>query len=100
MPGHHMALTTGLAHTTGDLIFLSDSDLDEEPELMTQFHARFAWVDCEAVFGFQGPRVAEERRALIPSPAAGRPIKPLIESLRDLQRSFDLVDATQVLIDP
>jgi putative glycosyltransferase len=49
MPGHPMALMTGLAHTTGDLIFLSDSDLDEEPEL---------------------------------------------------QRSFDLVDATQVLIDP
>ena len=67
---------------------------------MTQFHARFARVECEVVFGFQGPRVAEERRALIPSPAAGRPIKPLIESLRDLQRSFDLVDATQVLIDP
>ena len=95
-----MALMTGLAHTTGDLIFLSDCDLDEEPELMTQFHARFARVDCEVVFGFQGPGVAEERRALIPSPAAARPIKPLIESLRDLQRSFDLVDATQVLIDP
>ncbi len=67
---------------------------------MTQFHARFARVDCEVVFGFQGPRVAEERRALIPSPAAGRLIKPLIEGSRDLQRSFDLVDATQVLIDP
>ena len=31
MPGHRMALMTGLAHTTGDLIFLSDCDLDEEP---------------------------------------------------------------------
>jgi len=67
-----MALMTGLAHTTGDLIFLSDSDLDEGPEPMTQFHARFARVDCEVVFGFQGPCVAEERRALIPSPR-GRP---------------------------
>ena len=31
---------------------------------MTQFHARFARVECEVVFGFQGPRVAEERRAM------------------------------------
>src|ERR1700682_5095243 len=59
-----MALMTGLAHTTGDLIFLSDCDLDEEPELMTQFHARFARVDWEVVFGFRGPGVAEERRAM------------------------------------
>jgi hypothetical protein len=64
MPGHRMALMTGLAHTTGDLIFLSDCDLDEEPELMTQFHARFARVDWEVVFGFRGPGVAEERRAM------------------------------------
>ena len=64
MPGHRMALMTGLVHTTGDLIFLSDSDLDEEPEPMTQFHARFARVDCEVVFGFQGPGVAEEWRAM------------------------------------
>jgi hypothetical protein len=100
MPGHRMALMTGLAHTTGDLIFLSDSDLDEEPRAYDSISREVTAVDCEVVFGFQGPRVAEERRALIPSPAAGRPIKPLIESLRDLQRSFDLVDATQVLIDP
>ena len=44
--------------------------------------------------------LSRSKRALIPSPAAGRPIKPLIEGSRDLQRSFDLVDATQVLIDP
>jgi hypothetical protein len=35
-----------------------------------------------------------------PLPAADRPIKPPIAGLRDPQRSFDLVDATQVLIDP
>jgi putative glycosyltransferase len=34
-----MALMTGLADIAGDLIFLSDSDLDEDPELMTQFRA-------------------------------------------------------------
>jgi hypothetical protein len=44
MLGHHMALMTGLPRTTGGLIFLSDGDLDEVPELMIQFHARFARV--------------------------------------------------------
>ena len=48
-----MALMTGLISLIlRDLIFVSDSDLDEEPELMTQFHARFARVECEVVFGF------------------------------------------------
>ena len=40
------------------------------------------------------------KRTAIPCPAADRPIKPPIAGLRDPQRSFDLVDATQVLIDP
>ena len=47
MLGRHMALMTGLPHTTGGLIFLSDSDVDEEPELMTQFHAKFARVGVQ-----------------------------------------------------
>ena len=36
--GHHKAMMTGLAKTTGDLVFLIDSDLDEEPELLTAFY--------------------------------------------------------------
>jgi putative glycosyltransferase len=47
MLGHHVALMTGLPHTTGGLIFSSDSDLDEVPELMTQFHARVARVGVQ-----------------------------------------------------
>lgn len=35
--GHHRAMMTGLAHTDGDLIFLIDSDLEEEPELLSTF---------------------------------------------------------------
>ena len=41
---------------------------------MTQFHARFARVECEVVFGFQGPGVAEERRAM----AAGDVERPSV----------------------
>jgi putative glycosyltransferase len=29
--GHHKAMMTGLAHAKGELVFLIDSDLEEEP---------------------------------------------------------------------
>jgi len=32
--GHHKAMMTGLAHSKGELVFLIDSDLEEEPEWM------------------------------------------------------------------
>jgi putative glycosyltransferase len=54
--GHHKAMMTGLAHATGDLVFLIDSDLEEEPELLSQFHARLAKGDCDVVFGIQEAR--------------------------------------------
>src|SRR3977135_1284141 len=54
--GHHKAMMTGLAHATGDLVFLIDSDLEEEPELLGQFHERLAKGDCDVVFGVQEAR--------------------------------------------
>ena len=54
--GHHKALMTGLAHATGDLVFLVDSDLEEEPELLTCFHKRFSQGDCDVVYGVQESR--------------------------------------------
>jgi putative glycosyltransferase len=55
--GHHKALMTGLAYANGDLVFLVDSDLDEDPELLSQFYTRLLQGDCDVVYGFQ-----EERR--------------------------------------
>ena len=54
--GHHKAMMTGLAQATGDLVFLIDSDLEEKPELLTHFHARFAQGDCDVVYGVQHTR--------------------------------------------
>jgi putative glycosyltransferase len=54
--GHHKALMTGLAHATGDLVFLIDSDLEEEPELLTRFHERLSRGDCDVVYGVQEKR--------------------------------------------
>src|SRR5882672_5715135 len=36
--GHHKAMMTGLAHARGNMVFLLDSDLEEEPELLTTFY--------------------------------------------------------------
>ena len=35
--GHHKAIMTGLSHTRGDVVFLIDSDLEEDPELLRTF---------------------------------------------------------------
>lgn len=39
--GHHKAMMTGLAHVEGDLVFLIDSDLEEEPELLSTFFSEY-----------------------------------------------------------
>lgn len=36
--GHHKAIMTGLAYAKGDLVFLIDCDLEEEPELLIKFY--------------------------------------------------------------
>lgn len=54
--GHHRALMTGLAHADGDYVFLIDSDLEEEPEVLATFHARLEAGDCDVVFGVQERR--------------------------------------------
>jgi putative glycosyltransferase len=51
--GHHKAMMTGLAHVTGDLVFLIDSDLEEQPEDLALFHRRLAQGDCDVVYGVQ-----------------------------------------------
>ena len=54
--GHHRAMMTGLAHARGELVFLIDSDLEEEPEWLTSFHAQLAAQGSDVVFGVQQTR--------------------------------------------
>lgn len=54
--GHHRAMMTGLAQSTGDLVFLIDSDLEEEPELLARFYDHFRAGNCDVVFGVQETR--------------------------------------------
>jgi putative glycosyltransferase len=54
--GHHKAMMTGLGRATGDLIFLIDSDLEEEPELLSAFHEVLTRTDADVVYGVQAER--------------------------------------------
>ncbi len=51
--GHHKAMMTGLAHTQGNLVFLLDSDLEEEPEWLSLFAKLLATETADMVYGVQ-----------------------------------------------
>lgn len=55
--GQHQALRIGLNHTKGDLVFLLDSDLEEDPAWFTKFHDIFNQQNVDLVYG-----VREKRR--------------------------------------
>ena len=54
--GHHRALMVGLSYATGDLVFMIDVDLEEEPELLREFYARFLESGADSIYGVQSQR--------------------------------------------
>lgn len=54
--GHHKAMMTGMAHAKGELVFLIDSDLEEEPEWLELFSRRIIHEGCDVVYGVQERR--------------------------------------------
>ena len=54
--GHHKAMMTGLAHAQGDLVFLIDSDLEEDPKWLLEFHEVRDRTGADVVFGVQEKR--------------------------------------------
>ena len=54
--GHHKAMMTGLRAASGDLVFLIDSDLEEEPELLSTFHEAMRRTRADVVYGVQSER--------------------------------------------
>jgi putative glycosyltransferase len=63
--GHHPALMTALALSSGDLVFLIDSDLEEPPELLEEFAAQLGKrSDADAVYGVQPQRKGGRRERL------------------------------------
>jgi len=54
--GHHKALMTGLSYAAGDMCFLIDSDLEEDPALLRTFFDTFNDNNADVVYGYQGRR--------------------------------------------
>ena len=54
--GHHKAMMTGLAHASGEYIFLIDSDLEEEPELLSRVWENLYLKSHDVVYGVQDRR--------------------------------------------
>src|SRR5689334_15132160 len=54
--GHHKAMMTGLQHARGDLIFLLDVDLEEQPEWLAEFYATLKQTGADSVYGVQSRR--------------------------------------------
>lgn len=55
--GHHKAIMTGLSHAKGEFVFLIDSDLEEEPELLGIFWKELNKdIDTDVVYGVQESR--------------------------------------------
>ncbi|MFY9074608.1 glycosyltransferase family 2 protein [Malaciobacter mytili] len=55
--GHHKAIMTGLSYTQGEFVFLIDSDLEEEPELLEKFWKKLHKEESlDVVYGVQKSR--------------------------------------------
>jgi putative glycosyltransferase len=55
--GHHKAIMTGFQHAKGDYIFLIDSDLEEDPELLIRFYEEMEkYGIIDVVYGYQKKR--------------------------------------------
>lgn len=54
--GHHQALLEGLHQATGNLIFLIDSDLEEDPLDFSLLYSKMVQTNADLVYGFQENR--------------------------------------------
>jgi putative glycosyltransferase len=54
--GHHKAIITGLSYAQGSLVYLLDSDLEEEPEWLPNFLHILQQQNADVVYGVQQAR--------------------------------------------
>lgn len=54
--GHHKAAMTGLEYAGGELVFLIDVDLEEEPEILSEFITTKDLQDADVAYGVQKSR--------------------------------------------
>ena len=54
--GHHKAMMAGLEHSNGELVFLIDSDLEEDPAWLLEFSSAMSTESADVVYGVQSTR--------------------------------------------
>ncbi|PPA05238.1 glycosyl transferase [Pseudomonas sp. MWU12-2312b] len=86
--GHHKAMMTGLAHATGEQIFLIDSDLEEEPEWLLAFAQQMAEDNSDVIYGVQ-----ERRKGNLGERITGRWFYGLFRLLTGLNLPENIVTA-------
>lgn len=86
--GHHKAMMTGLAHAKGELIFLVDSDLEEEPEWLLGFNEQMVRERCDVVYGIQ-----EKRKGGIFEKVSGAAFYKLFRKLTGINQPDNIVTA-------
>jgi putative glycosyltransferase len=62
--GHHKAIMAGLREAKGDLVFLIDCDLEEQPELLIEFFSKMQETESDVVFGVQNTRKGKWRERI------------------------------------
>ncbi|CAN7173312.1 glycosyltransferase family 2 protein [Pseudorhodoferax sp. LjRoot39] len=86
--GHHKAMMTGLAHAKGELVFLVDCDLEEEPEWLPRFNQQMVRERCDVVYGIQ-----VERKGGIFEKASGAAFYKIFRKLTGINQPDNIVTA-------
>ncbi len=86
--GHHAAMLCGLEQARGDLVFLVDSDLEEDPAWVIAFLEVMQTSGADVVYGVQ-----QERRDKGLARIAGRVFYGLRRRLLDVQMPQDVTTA-------
>ena len=93
--GHHKALMTGLARARGELVFLIDCDLEEDPAWLLTFFETMQRTHADVVYGVQRSRKGGlvERAAgylffHVINPALGVAMQPNVVTARLMSRRY------------
>jgi putative glycosyltransferase len=86
--GHHQAIMTGLTHAKGDHVFLIDSDLEEEPEWLSEFAQAMGAKSCDVVYGVQ-----EQRKGNTFERISGKLFYPSFKALTGINIPANIVTA-------
>ncbi|MEZ8825277.1 glycosyltransferase family 2 protein [Vibrio amylolyticus] len=62
--GHHNAIMAGLEYSSGEKIFLIDIDLEEPPEVLTDFYCEIINNDNDVIYGIKKTRGGSHTRNL------------------------------------